>query len=123
MLRQGDVYKIPFAFPGNEAVDRLAPEPKYVIVLNDDPITAGSNLVAVAVASTKTHDLRPFEALLGVDDGFDHDTVVDGRWVFTISTTRLDHASFKFALSETRMWEISRALARGLQFVLRQPGT
>lgn len=108
------MFKIPFEFDGNEAVNQYGPPLKYAIVIISPQLRQGTEYVPVVIASTKTRELRSFEHELGTDDGFDHETVVDGRWIFTISATKLIPSAYKFRLLKPQMKEIITTLCRSL---------
>jgi len=80
-------------------------------------MVAQADEVAIVLASTWTGtEPRPFELILTTQDGFLHDTVVDGRWPFTVDKQLVTDGQFKFTLPARTMREVSLRLYRGLQF-------
>jgi mRNA-degrading endonuclease toxin of MazEF toxin-antitoxin module len=74
--------------------------------------------VAVVVCSThrRTGRPRPFEVLVGTADGFEHDTIIDCRFPFTVSKQiRGMDLRPLFRLSPDVMLQVSEALVVGLQ--------
>ena len=116
-MDRGDVYLINMELPNRQGGAQPENRSKYVIVLQGGPIFASTTEVAVVVASTyrSRGRARPFEVLLGQAEGFDHDTVVDGRWVFTISKAKVQSGRYRFQLDSGRMTKISVAIVAGLE--------
>jgi mRNA-degrading endonuclease toxin of MazEF toxin-antitoxin module len=116
-VNRGDVFLINLGMPNRQGGTQPVVRRKYVVVLNGGAAPATVAEVAVVVASTYRAGGAPrrFEALLSSQDGFDHDTVVDGRWPYTLSKTTVEAGSFRFRLSAQRMHEISVAIAAGLE--------
>jgi hypothetical protein len=52
---------------------------------------------------------------MGSAEGFQHDTVVDCRWPFTLPKRRIVQGKYLFTLSEAQMHSIALAVVRGLQ--------
>ena len=89
---------------------------KYVVLLQGGPDFADATEVTVLVASThRAESLRPFEVLCRQSDGFDHDTVIDCRWPFTLRKTEVTAGDYKFTLPQDRMHQVSLGLVHGLQ--------
>jgi mRNA-degrading endonuclease toxin of MazEF toxin-antitoxin module len=94
---------------------------KYVVVLQGGlPVFDNHDDVAVVVCSSQNHvnpdTLRPFEVLVPAsDDGFERDTLIDCRWVFTVRKRDAPTHSFRFRLPPSALEEISLALVEGLQ--------
>lgn len=89
---------------------------KYVVVLQGGPDFANTTEVTVLVASThRGGNLRPFEVLCGQGDGFDHDTVIDCRWPFTLRKAEITAGTYRFMLSQSRMHQVALGLVHGLQ--------
>lgn len=89
---------------------------KYVVILQGGVNFATCTDVAVLVASTYNgQTVRAFEVVVGVAEGFDHDTVIDGRWPFTIGKSVVNAGQLKLKLDDLRMHEVSVAIGRGLQ--------
>lgn len=92
---------------------------KYQVVLQD-PFIMDENAsnYAFVIASTDNsggRGPRIHEVLLTRADGFDHNTMVDGRWVYTAPRADLDEDAYHFTLSAERMDEIAMAVFEGLQ--------
>jgi mRNA-degrading endonuclease toxin of MazEF toxin-antitoxin module len=103
--------------PDRQAGRGVAPRRKYVVVLQGGPRFDNAMDRAVVVCSSLRADpsrLRPFEVLVGQSEGFDHDTVIDCRWVYTVTKASLGSTRYT-RLSLARMNEISAALVVGLQ--------
>ena len=92
---------------------------KFVVLLqNPNVMGTGETHFAFVIASTDrtgTHEPSGYEVRLGIDDGFNHSTIVDGRWVLTNPRERLNKAEYRFTLSEERMEQIADAIVAGLQ--------
>ena len=114
-LERGDVCSVMLAFPdrsGRPASQRL----KHVVILQGGPTFASATDVAVVVCSTfRGQRVRAFEVLVGSQEGFDHDTVIDCRWPRTISKDLPGMASPITHLTPDAMTQISEALVVGLQ--------
>jgi hypothetical protein len=95
---------------------------KFVVVLQDpEQMDVGATSIAVLIASTDRtggREPRAFEVRLGVEDGFDHSTIVDGRWVYTLLRAHLDEFDYRFTLSDDRMDDIGVAVFVGLQLAM-----
>ncbi len=117
-LERGAVYRrilyLP-AWPGGP----LRPLLKYMVVLQDprsmDPNATNFAFVIASTDRTGRGGRRVFEARLDESDGFDHSTIVDGRWVYTEPRDVLDEDDYQWTLSEERMDEVSLAVYEGLQ--------
>lgn len=119
-MNRGDVYKIRMRLPDRQGGSGSSYLDKYVVVLQGGPDFAVATEVTVVVASThRSQGVRPFEVLCGQADGFDHDTVVDCRWPFTLRKSEVAAGDYKFTLSQARMHQVSLGLVHGLQ--LRPP--
>jgi mRNA-degrading endonuclease toxin of MazEF toxin-antitoxin module len=72
--------------------------------------------VAVVVCSTlrNARAPRPFEVLVDQRHGFDHETIIDCRWVFTVQMRHLRTPEHP-PLPPDVMQQISEALTYGLQ--------
>jgi mRNA-degrading endonuclease toxin of MazEF toxin-antitoxin module len=113
---RGDVHLIDLQLtdrvPGNGTVVRR----KYVVALRGGQDAAWEADVPVVIASTdRGAPRRPYEVAADQSDGFEHDTVIDCRWVHTVPASRLPRESYQFTLGPERMHEISVALVDGLQ--------
>ena len=98
---------------------------KYLIVLRGGPNAAAEADVPYVVASTDRRQpgtpLRRFEVSAGAVDGFNHDTVIDCRWVYTMMKTRFPGNTLRFRLSPDMMQRVSIALVVGLQMAPPAP--
>jgi hypothetical protein len=87
------------------------PRLKYVVVLQEE-----SNATDIAVCNSLKAPRRPraYEVLVGRSEGFDHDTMIDCRWVFTVQKRHL-RAAEHLPLPRAVMNQVSEALVVGLQ--------
>lgn len=115
VVNRGDVYIVRIILPvrprggGGERT-------KWVVLLQGGPAFASSTDVAVIVASTYHGDpLRPSDVLFGAAEGFDHDSVVDCRWPYTVLKSSIASGTYKFTLTPASMKRIALGLANGLQ--------
>jgi mRNA-degrading endonuclease toxin of MazEF toxin-antitoxin module len=117
-ISRGDVHLVQLDLPEHRtnATEPTFKKAKYVVALQTIQNDA-ANQVSVVVCSTLQpgRGQRPFEVVAGPADGFDHDTVIDCRWVFTIRTRELSLSTRKTRLSGHVMNQISEALTVGLQ--------
>lgn len=92
----------------------IAQKEKRVVLLQ----TGEENLTEVAVvvcnSLTKPRQKRPYEVFVGTPEGFDNETAIDCRWVFTVQKRHL-HMPTQRPMPPQVMEEISEALAVGLQ--------
>lgn len=114
MIERGDVYRTSFQFP-NRSGTGVTSRTKYVVALQGGKSTDTWPDIAVAIASTSRGAPRRFEVLVGVYDGFNHDTVIDCRWVYTLAKSDLPPPQRQFRLSSEIMKKVSIALVVGLQ--------
>lgn len=59
--------------------------------------------------------MRPFEVRVGSTEGFQHDTVIDCRWIFTFPKSRFDRSELVVRLDLLVMERIAAAIVQGLQ--------
>lgn len=115
-VNRGDVYLIRMRLPDREGGSRSTYRDKFVVLLQGGQQFRDATEVTVLVASThRTDGRRPFEVLSGENDGFDHATVIDCRWPYTLRKAEVLAGDYKFTLSQDRMREVSLALVYGLQ--------
>jgi mRNA-degrading endonuclease toxin of MazEF toxin-antitoxin module len=92
----------------------IAQKEKRVVVLQ----SSGDNVTEVAVvvcnSLKRPRPKRPYEVLVGAGEGFDNETVIDCRWVFTVQKRHL-HIPKQRPMPPQVMDEISVALTVGLQ--------
>ncbi len=113
-MNRGDVYRTKLRLPDRAVPGQFAERNKYVVMLRG--ISAETDIPLV-IAST--HDParapRPFEVIVGTTEGFDHETVIDCRWPYTLPKAWFKAEEFRFALLPDVMREVSVALLIGLQ--------
>ena len=82
-MNRGDVYRTRLRLPDRTVPGQFADRNKYVVMLRQMPAEAD---IPFLIASTynPARPPRPFEVLVGVAHGFDHDTVIDCRWPYTL---------------------------------------
>lgn len=117
-MQRGDTHKISMHLPDRARRAGTSPRLKYVVCLQGGPEFAKQTDVAVVVCSTykqRAGGLQPFEVLVGPAHGFQYDTVIDCRWVFTIQKAEAPRSTFQFRLPPNVMDDISEALVVGLQ--------
>jgi mRNA-degrading endonuclease toxin of MazEF toxin-antitoxin module len=105
---------LPDRTPAGANPPGIVQKEKRVVLLQ----TSGSNLTDVSVVvcdSLKNpRAMRAHEVLVGVREGFDKDTVINCRWVFTVQKRHL-RLPRQPSLSQDVMSQISAALTVGLQ--------
>jgi hypothetical protein len=119
-MKRGEVYLAPIALPNRDpkvSSEGLARRSKLLVVLQEGQIVAGSTEVAVVLVSTYrgSGKPRPFEVLVGTNDGFDHLSVIDGRWPYTVRRSMLEAGRCITTLTPVTMHDVSIAIYRGLQ--------
>lgn len=116
MLR-GDVYRLEIELPDRDSEDEgLIARCKYIVTLQDESRFPSSNNVALLLVSTwRLSTIRSFEVFVGPTDGFRSESVIDCRWPYTITKTRLSAGEYQFSLTKDVMERVSRALVHGLQ--------
>jgi mRNA-degrading endonuclease toxin of MazEF toxin-antitoxin module len=116
-MERGEVYLTTINLPDRAAGHGTVPTPKYVIVLRGGAGSRTEQEVPIVIASTNRRTLgpmrRPFEVDVCTMDGFQHDTIIDCRWPYTIPKSLLSNPTCQ--LSDARMKEVSVALVSGLQ--------
>ena len=122
-MERGDVCLTSVDLPNRPSGVGTAPRRKYVVVLRGGPGSTGEPDVPVAVASTNRRPAgrakRAFEVDVGVAEGFQHETVIDCRWPYTMQKSDLSNPAFR--LSAAKMQEVSIALVSGLQMFPPSP--
>lgn len=116
-MNRGDVYTL-----GNTKFPDGTVRAKHAVFVCGQhiPGTNGNGQVSVVIANTDRRKLprrpaHPYEAELGVVDGFAHDTLIDCRWVPVKTWDELQKAQFLLTLNEGAMRRIDRAIYEGLQ--------
>jgi mRNA-degrading endonuclease toxin of MazEF toxin-antitoxin module len=112
VLYRGEVWRGEIAFPGRPA------KLKRVVVLQGGPDFATEPDVGIVVASTD-HGRRPgeqHEVFVPAEPGrFQLDTVIDCRWVYTVSRADVEAMQRLFRLQTHVMEWVDEALVVGLQ--------
>jgi hypothetical protein len=117
-LERGAVYlaRVPLRERGSGNLTYLE---KLVVLLQDfTTVDSRASQFSYVVCSTDRTGGRPtrlFEVRLGQGDGFDHSTIIDGRWVYTSPRRVLGDAIYRFTLTDQRMDDVSLAIFVGLQ--------
>jgi hypothetical protein len=117
-VERGDVHLVEIELPDRNNPGRTVKRDKYLVLLRGGPHAAGETDVPYVIASTDSRTpgtrLRSFEVLVGTADGFQHDTLIDCRWVYTRLASDLTAASRRFRLPLPAMDRVSVALVSGL---------
>lgn len=116
-MERGEVYLADVPLPNRRGRTQSHVLTKYAVVLQGGQLFEAAEDVAVVIASTYrgSGTVRPFEVILDEQDGFDHDTVVDCRWPFTLPKRTVERGEYRLTLGPGRMHEISRAIVAGLE--------
>jgi mRNA-degrading endonuclease toxin of MazEF toxin-antitoxin module len=109
---RGEVYLCDVLFPGD-----VEPRKKYAVLLQDREKFPNIDQLSVVVGSTlkPTHKVGPYHVIVGAAQGFKVDTIIDCRWVFTLSKTDVTTGPYLTQLDPLVMQEIAVALVHGLQ--------
>jgi mRNA-degrading endonuclease toxin of MazEF toxin-antitoxin module len=116
-VKRGDVHLVQLELPDRTKGSGTSPRAKYVVILQSGAGFDNLPDVAVVVCSSSRkagRPIRPFEVLVGPDEGFETETVIDCRWVRTIQKQDVPQTRYT-ELSDVVMDQISAALAVGLQ--------
>lgn len=111
-MARGDVFNVDMPLPDGGT------KRKHVVVLQEGPGFDDSRQVAVVLANSDKRigkPTRPFEVRRGVPAGFDHETLIDCRWVFTLARAEVVAGQYLLTLDGDAMDEIDAALKVGLQ--------
>ncbi len=118
-LERGAVYLVPTEMSeASGATGRRVIDKYHVVLQNPGSIDPNARNYAYVLASRDRSSGGPnriFEVRVGQTDGFDVDTMVDGRWVYTGLRDALLSERYQFTLSPDRMDQISVAIFDGLQ--------
>jgi mRNA-degrading endonuclease toxin of MazEF toxin-antitoxin module len=87
---------------------------KRVVVLQTSEDNVTETAVVVCNSLKKPRQKRPYEVFVGPREGFDNETVIDCRWVFTVQKRHLRTPTQR-SMPPQVMGEISEALVVGLQ--------
>jgi hypothetical protein len=124
-MDRGDVYLATVDLPNRATGGGSVPTPKYLLCLRGDPAASSEDDVPILLASTDRRNpgqtLRKFEVGVGVTEGFDHDTVIDCRWPYTLLKSQLPRTAYRFTLPTTTMDKVNIALIVGLQMYQPRP--
>lgn len=117
-MAKREVYKADIELP-NRAGDDPAWDmrTKYFLIIRDN---SQESDISIVIASTdrRNGNVRGFEVLFPADIGlFPNTTVVDCRWVYTISRNLLANLEPIFIIPEEKMKEVKLALALGLELI------
>jgi hypothetical protein len=117
MITRGEVRLVYLDLPDSADPTKTSPKAKWVVALQGGTEFARMRDVAVVVASTNRQQRFPrdHEVQVGTADGFDHDTLIDGRWVFTIPQAAFESGQYRCVLSDGVMELVNEALVVGLQ--------
>ena len=116
-MERGEVYLVNVDFLESVWLRGEGSRAKYLVCLQGDGAFSHPESVAVVIASSDRRGgtpLRAFEVSVGPDHGFDHDTIIDCRLVYSLSRERFP-AEPALVLSSDVMEEIDTALIVGLQ--------
>jgi mRNA-degrading endonuclease toxin of MazEF toxin-antitoxin module len=111
------VYVVRCPLPDRDAGTGYITKSKWVVLLQGEDKFRNAADIAVVVASTwraESPEHAPFEVLMGSGDGFQHRSVVDARWPFTLLKKDIRRGTYKTTLAGTTMEAISVALVIGL---------
>src|SRR4051794_27404128 len=106
-MARGDVFNASLTFPDGQV------KRKHQVMLQGGPGFDTAMQVAVVVASTDRRQgraLRPTEVLCTAADGFDHDTVIECRWVYTRPRAEVEAGGYVCTLSDQVMTRVDAAL-------------
>lgn len=114
MHQRGEVHLLEgFQFPNRRGGGEHR---KYVVALQDERRFPTDHDVAVLVCSTqRLPEVRDFEVQVGVEEGFEQDTIIDCRWIYTIPKYELTLDTRQFTLSPEVMESVAEAIFIGLQ--------
>ena len=110
---RGDVYLASLVFPGD-----TEPRTKFIVALQSTPGAVPKYIATVVASSDRRQPgqtLRPYEVGVGAPEGFDHGTVIDCRWVFTLLHADVAAVTPTLHLSSEIMARVDLALFAGLQ--------
>lgn len=115
-MERGEVHRITVELPNRSRDEGTIPRTKWAVILRGGSATDWEADVPVVLASSdQGSPRRAHEVFVDTDDGFDRDTVIDCRWVFTIPKRHFGPETLQALLSPAVMREISIALVVGLQ--------
>lgn len=115
-MQRGQVYLCTITLPSRPGGSGGARQ-KLVVVLQGGPNFENCTEVAVVVASTLRSSgiTRPFEVVVGPEQGFQHQWVIDCRWPFTIPKSTIETGKLITTLDDTALGRVALALVHGLQ--------
>lgn len=118
-MNRGEVHFLSIDLPDRVAGQGTISMDKLVVVVRGGPATQHEADVPILVASTNrrtaAQPARRFEVAVGTAEGFDHDTLIDCRWVYTLQKSDFPTGSYRFTLPDVTMDSVSLALVYGLQ--------
>jgi mRNA-degrading endonuclease toxin of MazEF toxin-antitoxin module len=117
-VNRGEVRSVLLSLPDRSGTGLHPPgitqKEKRVVLLQSSEDTMTDVVVVVCNSLKASRQKRSYEVFVGIGEGFDHDTVIDCRWVFTVQKRHL-RAPAQRPMSPQVMAEISEALVVGLQ--------
>jgi hypothetical protein len=113
-VNRGDVYLIPLRLPDRQTPGQFEVRNKLAVILR-----AADRETDVPFLIASSHDesqrARAFEVIVGVAEGFKHETVIDCRWPYTLPKTWFERGRYLFTLPERTMRDVATSLVVGLQ--------
>lgn len=95
---------------------------KFVVAVNGPDNEANVAVVIANSVKYPVHRMADWSVLVGVDQGFHHETYIDGRWPWTLAKFNMPDDCFKFPLDATIMSKVDVAIVRGLKLIpIRRP--
>lgn len=118
-MARGDVWAVDLPLPLPAPSTSPTFLTKYVVELQGGRAFEAQRDVAVVIVSTlrRPGPARPFEVYVGQSEGFAHDSVVDGRWVWTVPRVHVRAGRHVATLSEATMGQVAEAIAVGLDLI------
>lgn len=119
-MQRGEVHFVSLNLPdwGAGGMGQVVKQ-KLVVVLRGGPDAQDESYVPVVLCDTDNRtlgqELQPFE--VGVDEahGFNHPTILDCRWVFSLASTLFDAQTYRFRLQAVTLGDIAVAVTVALQ--------
>lgn len=115
-MARGEVWAIDIDLPDRSDPTKTVRRRKYAVELQG-PAFAHNDDVAIVLASSDRQPTKParsFEVKVGPAEGFQHETLIDGRWVWTVPRARLAGTPHITTLSAQVMQKVSEAIVVGL---------
>ena len=117
-MNRGEVWLTNVLLP--DRVSRVGRQPvrKFIVLLQGGPRFVSQAEVAVVIASSlRPPGRRPrqYEVVVGQPEGFQHDTVIDCRWPYTLRKQEVTAGRLLTTLPPGVMERVNVALVAGLQ--------